>query len=407
MTGEITSIKDNAVVQARILHTAAGRREINKCLLEGEEIISWALSAGWELEMIFIDAKLGSQAFSRTLAASGVPCFTVSGGILKKISQTNYLIPYIGVSRIPPHNGNLGDFVVVLDDVRDHGNIGTIVRTACAFGIHEIISTLPDVDFFYRKVIEASRGTIFNVTSMRYPSALETVSDLKTKGYAVVATSPHAKGSQSLVKIKDGKIALVVGNETYGVSRDIIDNADFVVRIPMTNTVESLNVGVAAGISLYEIKLKQVIFMLKKNIQMSLGREVNVTGKLIQKAFDERLSSETPYKSDQIIFLMILKCDIEMSRRQICKDLALSEREFEEMIAPLIEEELVQVRDGQRYFLTEQGERYLAQIWGLLDRIEDEIFADFSREERQRFLENLQHLQKRCIMINGERSATK
>lgn len=404
---EITSIKHAAIVQARRLRSGAGRRELNKCLLEGEEIITWAMAAGWNIDVVFIEETSLRHDFTQRLIERNLTCFGVSEGIMKKVSQTNYLIPFIGVAGMPVNGDDPDDFVIVLDDVRDHGNLGTILRTASAFGIRDIFSTSAEIDFFYRKVIDASRGTVFNIRPRVYSTPSQAISVLRERGYTIITTSPHAKRSQSMIKLPAPKIALVVGNETRGASPEMLDLADYVVHIPMTHAVESLNVGVAAGISLYEIKLKQVILMLKANIQKSLGREVNVTGKLIQKAFDERLRRDTSYTSDQVIFLMILKCDQEMTRPQICKDLALFDQDLEEMITPLLRDGLVQENEDHMFSLSIPGEQYLAQTWGWIETIEEDIFADFTKEERDRFITYLQRLQERCIKIIGKRSEIK
>ena len=125
ITQQITSIKHEIVVEARELNTAAGRRRLRKFLLEGEKIIGWALSAGVEVEHVFFDSKIQEHLFLDELVSRNVATLGVSDGILKKISDTTYLIPFIGVARLSQSDNPLGDFVIVLDDVRDQGNIGS------------------------------------------------------------------------------------------------------------------------------------------------------------------------------------------------------------------------------------------------------------------------------------------
>ncbi len=401
MIREISSIKDEAILEARRLNAAVGRREVQKCLLEGEQIIAWALSSGWLVERVFFAKNNEKTSFIEALTEKHIPCYAVSEGILKKISDTNYIVPFIGVAKTPPDVEMDADFVIVLDDIRDFGNLGTIVRTASAFDIRDICTTSLETDIYYRKIIESSRGTVFKVKLKKYPSAMEAIVDLKTKGYMIIATSPHAKELQSSLKIDKNRLALIVGNETNGVSQQVLENADIVVQIPMANAVESLNVGVAAGISLYELKIKQVLLMLKTYIQRTLGREINVTGKLIQQAFNQSLQAETHYNSNQIIFLMVLRCDLAITRDQISKDLALFDDELEEMLAPLLSERMINEDGTQTMRLTEEGERFLAQIWGKVDTIEKDIFNDFTPTERDRFLDDLKRIQNRCIELIG------
>jgi TrmH family RNA methyltransferase len=126
---DITSIKDERVVKARELTSAAERARFQKTRLDGEESIQWALEARLPVEHVFYSANLRQLAFLEELQARGIPCYAVSDGVLKKISDTSYLVPLIGIARLPPapeRAGPAGDFVLVLDRVQDHGNLGTI-----------------------------------------------------------------------------------------------------------------------------------------------------------------------------------------------------------------------------------------------------------------------------------------
>jgi small subunit rRNA (guanine(1370)-(2'-O))-methytransferase MRM3-like protein len=143
---DITSIKDARIVEARELTSAAGRARLQKTQLEGEESIQWALEAHLLIEHIFYSAHVRQRAFLETLQAKGIACYAVSDGIMKKISDTTYLVPIIGIARLPPaseRSGPAGDFVLVIDRVQDHGNLGTIIRTA--WTSHSRKSSVPRV----------------------------------------------------------------------------------------------------------------------------------------------------------------------------------------------------------------------------------------------------------------------
>jgi TrmH family RNA methyltransferase len=153
---DITSIKDERVVEARELTSAAGRARFQKTQLKGEESIQWALEARLPVEHVFYSAKHRQSAILEELQTRGIPCFAVSDGVLKKISVTSYLVPLIGIARLPPAPEGAspaGDFILVLDRVQDHGNLGTIIRTASAFGIRELISTTTELDIYFKKVV--------------------------------------------------------------------------------------------------------------------------------------------------------------------------------------------------------------------------------------------------------------
>ncbi len=249
----ITTIKDPRVVEARDLNSAVGRIRRKKCLLEGVESIQWALEAHLLVEHVFYHTSIHGDPFLMALHKMRIPCYAVTDGILKKISDTSYLVPYVGVACLPEERSqyvSMGDLVIVLDRVLDHGNLGTIIRTASAFGVHDIISTSPDLDLFFKKIVTASRGKVFDMDMHCFHSGSAAITALKQKGYQVVATSPYAKNIQALAPLQPKPIALVVGNETEGITDEIMQLADIVVQIPMSGSIESLNVGVATGIQL-------------------------------------------------------------------------------------------------------------------------------------------------------------
>lgn len=401
---EIHTIKDPRVIEARELASAAGRKAAGKCLLEGEQALTWALHSGWMVERVFCAASHAGLPLLSDLQQKGCQVCHASEGILKKISDTNYLIPLIGVARIPAENLRhrpQGDFVLVLDDVRDHGNIGTILRTAQAFGVREVVSTTGELDLFYRKMVDASRGTVFRTLLTPYASVSESIAALKAAGYQIVATSPYAPSLQSAARLQPRPVALVVGNETRGIDPLWVENADVVVQIPMSRQVESLNVGVAAGISIYELKWKLVMAMLINLIRSTLGRELNVTGKHVQLALDARLREVTPLNSTQVILLMVMKCDNAMPMEQAARDTSTFGEELQALITPLLAEGLVQQSD-ETLRLTEKGETTLAQLWGVVERSQEEILEGFSEAERGMLMEYLQRIQTNCAHILAE-----
>jgi TrmH family RNA methyltransferase len=400
--GQIVSIKDKRIVQARTLSSASGRRRAHKCLLQGAQIIQWALAAHVPIEHVLFHDKIKDHPLFGALSAQRIDCLAVSEGILKKVTGTRYLIPFVGVARLKSDPAaRLGDFVIVLDGVQDHGNVGTIVRTARGFGVRDVLATRQDFDLFYKKTIEASRGKVFDVRLRRFDSGLQAVQNLKEQGFQIVATSPHAATLQAAARLQEKPLALVVGNETTGVSHQVLQNADLVVQIPMSSQVESLNVGVATGISVYEFKLKLVLTMLTKYIRTTLGRKVNVAGKLIQAALDTELKKVSDFDGDQIILLMILKCDQVMSLEQARKDTATSEDELQELLGPLLDGGHVQYyeNDPATIQLTDRGEHLIAQLWGIIESSEDEILQGFSNQEKKQLVDYLQRIQANCEKI--------
>jgi TrmH family RNA methyltransferase len=395
---EITSIKHELIEHARTLTSIKNRIKYNKCLVYDAQAIEWAQKAGNTIEAIFATASI-SDALLQNYLDQKIPCYRISDGIMKKMTEKNYVIPLVAIIHcLPPQSSFDDDFIVVLDNVVDPGNIGTIARTAKAFGVNTIITTNKEFDFCARKTVDASRGAVFSLQWHSFENPSQTIEELHKNGYFVIATSPHAQKLQAHLELPEKPIALVVGNETTGISQNIEKKADALIQIPMSSAVESLNVGIAAGISLYELKLKLVLTMLKKQIQKSLGREINVTGKLIQQAFDKAIKAITDLSGLHIILLMILKYDETMSIKQISKDTALFEQDLEKFLQPLYEKKFIEKKDTG-IMLSQQGELFLAQIWPSKEAIEQKILEGFSKEEEQQLRDYLNRLQKNCYDI--------
>jgi TrmH family RNA methyltransferase len=396
----ITSIKDERVIEARSLQTSTGRLAAQKFLLEGIEPILWSIDSPCQLQHVFAHDKLKDHPGIEKLKSEKVPVYFVSDGILKKITDTSYLSPFVGVANFPKQISNQkSDLVVVLDGVSDFGNIGTIVRTAAAFGIREFISTEDNQDFFYKKTIDASRGTVFSSHLKRFKSGTEAVQHLKQQGYQIAVTTPYNSVIQSFAQIEEKPIAIVLGNETNGVSQEVSDLADIKIQIPMSGAIESLNVGVAAGISLFEMKIKWVLMMLTKKIQESLGRHLYCASKWIRLVFDAKLKEVSPFNADQAIMMMILKCDGGSDAQKLAHDAGLSPGvDVYSELNPLLKQGIIEQKDDQ-LTLSEKGEEMIAKIWSVHELSEQIAFNGITEEEKEYFIKTIEKISKNCEKI--------
>ena len=244
---------------------------------------------------------------------------------------------------------------------------------------------------------------MFNSNFVIHQNVHATIAALKKQQYQIVVTSPHARTLQSQLTVApDRPVALVVGNETHGVAAEFEEQADFTIQIPMAAHVESLNVGVFTGISVYELKFKQVLTMLKEKIFANMGREVNVAGKLMQMAFDKKVSLVTQLSGMQVILLMIMHCDETMTYDQIGRDVGLFGNELQQFIAPLLAKKLIQKNEADSCAITEQGKQFLAEIWPVVEQTDQQIFKNFSTQEKQQFGDFLQRIQHTCSAIVAE-----
>lgn len=253
----IRSIKHPAVVSARKLHQTDKRSEC--CLLEDVAAFRWAIAQQIPIEMVFITEKAAADPDIIALIEQiNAPHTLVSSGIIQKIKETKYASELVAVARHCDRKKTPdADTILVLDNLQDPGNIGTIVRSACAFGINQLVLTSQYAPIFHKKCISASRGTIFQMQYMLYDDATATAEALLELGYNMIATKADATNSvRETCTNCEKPVAFLLGNETLGLSDELYSSATHRCAIPMLNNVESLNVAVAASICLYEWSTK-------------------------------------------------------------------------------------------------------------------------------------------------------
>lgn len=378
----INSIKHEKIVFARSLQQRKVRLEACSFLVEGEQQIRWLQKSRCRLDYVLIHDKITeSQTFG------DCPHFICSEGILKKVTGTSYLVPIIGVASLSDRKSKDEDIVVVMDGVQDFGNIGTIVRTAHGFGIHSVVSTQQDFDLFQRKTIDASRGAVFHSTCDNSPQALR---ELKKKGYQIVATALEGSTIQSLAQLEPKPTAIVFGNETHGVSQEVLEQADLRIQIPMATSLDSLNVGVAAGISLYELKTKVILMLLDEKIRGSFGRNLSCTSRWMRKLFDYKLKESTPLSAEAAIVLMILSCDEQGSIAELTEAGGIEDAN---LFSELVNSGYLSSGEGGNVLMTEMGRQLLAQIWSIHEAAENAALSGFSDEERKQFDQFLLRIQ--------------
>lgn len=149
-------------------------------------------------------------------------------------------------------NSNSDDVVVILDHLEDPHNLGAIIRTCEAAGIKSIILSKNRQVQVNATVMKTSAGTLQNINLVSVSSIANCIDSLKDNGYWIVGTSLTDSVDYRTVDYS-GKIAIVIGNEGSGISSLVAKKCDFLVKIPMYGTTNSLNASVAAGIMIYEV----------------------------------------------------------------------------------------------------------------------------------------------------------
>lgn len=250
----VDSLLHPCAALVRQLLDRAQRSSLDLFLIDDEENIIRALSAGIVIESVFYAGDEIISSSLRDKLASGTKIYEVAKRTCKKIFENDKLSRVFAIARTPPRATieNLVQSsrdIVILEDVSISGNVGAIIRTAVAFGIGGIVLTnLEPVDVYDRRLIRASRGLLFTLPVV-VASTEEVIKFCKHR--ELVVTDPHASKSIDQLSSVAHPLFIAFGSERSGCSAELIEAARLRVRIPTAANVESLNVSAAASIILY------------------------------------------------------------------------------------------------------------------------------------------------------------
>lgn len=237
----ITSLENKKIKNYSKLLNKKYRDEENKFLVEGEHLVEEAYRAGVLLEVIKCEDYLKEYDVSTTL---------VTYEVIKKLSNTQNPQKIIGICK-KQEEREIGNKVLILEDLQDPGNLGTIIRSSVAFNVDTIIVSNNTVDLYNDKVLRSSEGMLFQINVVK--KDIKTfIDELSKKGYVIYGTKVDG-GTNLKDVVVPQKFAVVMGNEGSGVSVDTLNKCDKYIYIPMNSNCESLNVGVATSIILYEL----------------------------------------------------------------------------------------------------------------------------------------------------------
>ena len=251
----ITSVRNPAVLAARALQTREGREQAGLFLCDGEHMVGEALqSATQAVRALFVD-EARADAYARLIALTGkAEVYLAPEHVLAAVSQVRTpqgIAATVALPR-PADPEAPGNRTVLLENVQDPGNVGTILRTADAAGFDACLLSPGCADPFSPKALRATMGSVFRVPVAAVKSAEETARALADKGYAVIASVLNGEDFYQRERLPD-RVCLIVGNEGAGVTPGTAAAATHRYRLPMRGGAESLNAAVAAGVFLYEI----------------------------------------------------------------------------------------------------------------------------------------------------------
>lgn len=189
----------------------------------------------------------------------GVKTYLVSENVFKKLSDTVTPQGILGVFKIEERDIDKieKENTIVLNNISDPGNMGTILRTAYAAGFKNIVIDKKSVDLYNPKAVRSTMSALFNLNIYTSDDLICDLNKLKEKGFEIIA-SALTDDSQIIYRAEINSPALVVmGNEANGIDKEVLDICDKKVIIPMKNKMESLNVSSAASVIMYEILRRQ------------------------------------------------------------------------------------------------------------------------------------------------------
>lgn len=237
-----SSIENNKIKDIKKLNQKKYQDENSLFLVEGEHLVLEAYKSGLLRTLILEE----NSAFKLD-----VETMYVTENVLKYISELDNPQKMIGVCNKLKDKENLGNRILILDDIQNPGNLGTIIRSSVAFHIDTIILSDNTVSLYNSKVVRASQGMLFKLNIIKR-DLVEEILKLKNMNYKIYSTNVN-KGKSLKTLEKNNKFAIIMGNEGAGVSDKLNNLCDEFLYIDMNSDCESLNVGIATSIILYEL----------------------------------------------------------------------------------------------------------------------------------------------------------
>lgn len=240
-------ISNNRIKEIIKLHQKKYREETGLFIVEGLKSIQELIEAKIEIIDIFAvkEVKLN---FKYSI---------IKENIMKKLATTSSPCEILAVAKQKHANNeiNKAKKVILLDSISDPGNLGTIIRSAAAFGAEAIILFGDCVDLYSPKVIRSTAGNFFKVPIINI-SEINEIKEL-FPNHKLVATALSKENNISIKECANyDKYIIMFGSEAKGLNQDLIKIADKNIKLEMTNNVESLNLSVSASIVLYELFTK-------------------------------------------------------------------------------------------------------------------------------------------------------
>ena len=245
----ITSVTNKKIKEIHKLKENRNIKKYQKYLIEGVHLVEEALKSELVEEIIVSENFTNSKVFDNFYGEVTI----VSENVFKSLTDTVTTQGVIAVCKIKNKQLDISKYsrVLIIDQVQDPGNLGTIIRTADAFSFDCIILGKGTTSIYGQKVIRSTQGSNFHIDCFDNIDILDVIP--KMEDFDLYATS--LKGDRYLEQIDSvgEKVAVIFGNEVKGVAQEVVSLSDGVIEIPQYGTKHSLNVSVSAGIVIWEM----------------------------------------------------------------------------------------------------------------------------------------------------------
>lgn len=239
---------------ARLIASSRDRRKSGRCVLEGAHLIDvYRARIGTPEALIVVDDRLDSDDIARIVAQ--VPASRVLVVTRARFAEIATLPPDVGaLAVVDTPRGNAAapaEFCVMLEDVQDPGNVGSIIRTAAAAGVGQVLLSRHCAFAWSPKALRAGQGAHFLTTIVEGVDLEAWSAEFRSTAGRIVATAVSDAIDLYSADLR-GRLAVAIGSEGTGLSRSLLGQADQRVRIPMATGSESLNAAAAAAVALFE-----------------------------------------------------------------------------------------------------------------------------------------------------------
>lgn len=262
LTIEIFSNQNTQYKEWKKLQRKKYRNKNKLFLIEGIKMIEEAIYWESSLEAILYSEKLfevnGGKDLYKRISQKGVPIYKLEHILLKELCFTETPQGIIAIVQQPQYL--VEDFIsekdssiIILEELQDPGNLGTIIRTADAAGFDTILLSKGCVDLYNDKVLRSTMGSIFHLSVIQDLSLEQVIPKLIEEHYQVIGASLNTDEYYHQIKYSSKK-ALIIGNEAHGISKTTAKLCTDLVKIPILGNAESLNAAIAAGILMYKMQ---------------------------------------------------------------------------------------------------------------------------------------------------------